>query len=53
MSPFVPVIAALVVSTVAAYFRLGLRVWTIAVLAAIFGAGWLADASSSQSSRCR
>ncbi|HSS05971.1 MAG TPA: acyl-CoA dehydrogenase family protein, partial [Rhodanobacteraceae bacterium] len=46
MSPFVPVIAALVVSIVAAYFRLGLRVWTIAVVAAIFGAGWLVDASA-------
>ena len=42
MSPFVPVLAALVVSLVAAYFRIGLRVWTIGVVVAILAGGWLA-----------
>ena len=46
MIAFVPFIAGLVVSLAAAYFRIGLRVWTIAGLAAIVGAGWLADAST-------
>jgi acyl-CoA dehydrogenase len=46
MSPFVPVLAALVVSLVAAYFRIGLRVWTIGVVVAILAAGWLAGSST-------
>ena len=44
MNPFIPVLAALVVSFGAAYFRVGLLAWTIAVVVALVGAGWLADA---------
>jgi acyl-CoA dehydrogenase len=42
MHPFVPVLAALVISLAAAYLRIGLRPWTAAVVVAIVGAGWLA-----------
>jgi len=43
MNPFIPVLAALVVSLAAAYFRVGLLAWTIAAVVAIAGFGWLAD----------
>jgi acyl-CoA dehydrogenase len=43
MNPVIPVLAAVVVSLVCAYLRVGLRVWTIAVAVAIVAAGWLAD----------
>jgi acyl-CoA dehydrogenase len=45
MHPFVPVLAALVISLAAAYLRIGLRPWTAAVVVAIVGAGWLAGSS--------
>ncbi|HEY6984887.1 MAG TPA: acyl-CoA dehydrogenase [Rhodanobacteraceae bacterium] len=43
MSDFIPFIAAIAVSLAAAYFRIGLRIWTIATVVAILGAGWLAE----------
>jgi acyl-CoA dehydrogenase len=46
MIAFVPFIAGLVVSLAAAYFRIGLRIWTIAGLVAIFAAGWLVESST-------
>jgi acyl-CoA dehydrogenase len=46
MTPFVPLIAALVVSLAAAYFRQRLVAWTVAVVAAIVAAGWLAGSST-------
>ena len=46
MTPFVPLIAAIVVSLAAAYFRLRLVTWTIAVVVAILAAGWLAGSST-------
>ncbi len=45
MSSFVPVLAAIAVSLAAAYFRIGLRFWTVAVAVAIPLAGWLAGSS--------
>ncbi|HVV96980.1 MAG TPA: acyl-CoA dehydrogenase, partial [Rhodanobacteraceae bacterium] len=46
MHPFVPVLAALVVSLAAAYFRIGLKPWTAAVTLAILASGWLAGSST-------
>ena len=46
MTAFVPFIVGLVVSIAAAYFRMSLRIWTIAGLVAIAGAGWLADSTT-------
>ena len=45
MSAFIPAIAAILVSLAAAYLRVGLRIWTIAVAVAIIAAGWLAESS--------
>jgi len=45
MIAFAPFIAGLAVSLAAAYFRIGLRAWTIAGLVAIVGAGWIAGSS--------
>ena len=41
----IPLLAALIVSLAAAYFRIGLRTWTIAVAIAIVAAGALAGSS--------
>ncbi|MDR3388049.1 MAG: acyl-CoA dehydrogenase [Rudaea sp.] len=41
MSPWYPLIAVLAVSLACAWFRVGLRVWTIAGFAALFAFGWL------------
>jgi acyl-CoA dehydrogenase len=46
MIAFVPLIAGLIVSLAAAYFRIGLRTWTLAGIVAIFGAGWLVGSST-------
>jgi len=42
MLQLIPFLAALLIGLTAAYLRLGLRVWTLATVAAIIGAGWLA-----------
>jgi acyl-CoA dehydrogenase len=50
MNPFLPTLAAIVISLAAAYLRIGLRAWTIAVVVAIVATGiaaashWLAIA---------
>ena len=45
MSAFIPALAAILVSLAAAYLRVGLRIWTIAVAVAIAAAAWLAQSS--------
>lgn len=45
MSASLPLLAALVVSLAAAYLRVGLRAWTVAVVVAILAAAWLAGSS--------
>jgi len=45
MSSFVPLLAGILVSLAAAYFRAGLRAWSIATAVAIIAAGWLAGSS--------
>src|SRR6187402_1760765 len=45
MSSFVPLLAGILVSLGAAYFRVGLRGWSIATAVAIVAAGWLASSS--------
>ncbi|WP_300616756.1 acyl-CoA dehydrogenase [Dokdonella sp.] len=45
MNPFVPLLAGLLVSLGAAYFRSGLRAWSVATAAAIVGGGWFAGSS--------
>ncbi len=46
MLPFLPFIAAVLVSLGAAYFRAGLRTWTLLTVVAIVAVGWLAGASA-------
>ncbi len=45
MSSFIPLLAGIVVSLAAAYFRIGLRAWSLASVVAIAAAGWLASSS--------
>jgi acyl-CoA dehydrogenase len=46
MSSFVPLLAGILVSLGAAYFRVGLRAWSIASAVAIVAAAWLASSSA-------
>jgi len=45
MNSWYPLLAVLAASLVCAYLRTGLRTWTFAGFAALFGAAWLAGAS--------
>ncbi|MEP7042413.1 MAG: acyl-CoA dehydrogenase [Dokdonella sp.] len=46
MSSIVPLLAGILLSLAAAYFRFGLRPWSIATPVAIVAAGWLASSST-------
>jgi acyl-CoA dehydrogenase len=45
MTSWYPLIAVLAASLACAWFRTGLRIWTIAGFVALFGLGWLAGSS--------